>query len=116
MERRPPSPDEEDDDVIILSDNDSPSPPMNGLNHLKELDADLLMVRYCAFHAVDTLSTVEVTSDPTDLTAPSRVCGRDMDPPDDPIERDSKRMRDEGCMTGPGAGLFVFSRAIVVSD
>ncbi|XP_051943157.1 transcriptional repressor p66 alpha-like isoform X3 [Hippocampus zosterae] len=43
-ERRPPSPDEEeDDDVIILSDNDSPSPPMNGLNHLKELDTDLLM-------------------------------------------------------------------------
>ncbi|XP_054610665.1 transcriptional repressor p66-alpha-like isoform X2 [Dunckerocampus dactyliophorus] len=44
-EKRPPSPEEEedDDDVIILSDNDSPSPPMNGLNHLKELDTDLLM-------------------------------------------------------------------------
>ncbi|XP_070830679.1 transcriptional repressor p66 alpha-like isoform X5 [Chaetodon trifascialis] len=40
-EKRPPSP--EDDDVIILSDNDSPSPPMNGLNHFKELDTDLLM-------------------------------------------------------------------------
>ncbi|KAM4556881.1 transcriptional repressor p66-alpha isoform 2-T5 [Fundulus diaphanus] len=40
-EKRPPSP--EDDDVIILSDNDSPSPPMNGLSHLKELDTDLLM-------------------------------------------------------------------------
>lgn len=43
-EKRPPSP--EDDDVIILSDNDSPSPPMNGLNHFKELDTDLLMVRH----------------------------------------------------------------------
>lgn len=42
-EKRPPSP--EDDDVIILSDNDSPSPPMNGLSHFKELDTDLLMVR-----------------------------------------------------------------------
>lgn len=41
-EKRPPSP--EDDDVIILSD-DSPSPPMNGLSHFKELDTDLLMVR-----------------------------------------------------------------------
>ncbi|XP_042284647.1 transcriptional repressor p66-alpha-like isoform X3 [Thunnus albacares] len=40
-EKRPPSPD--DDDVIILSDNDSPSPPMNGLSHFKELDTDLLM-------------------------------------------------------------------------
>ncbi|XP_029309947.1 transcriptional repressor p66 alpha-like isoform X2 [Cottoperca gobio] len=40
-EKRPPSP--EDDDVIILSDNDSPSPPMNGLRHFKELDTDLLM-------------------------------------------------------------------------
>uniref|UniRef100_A0A8C6TWC2 Transcriptional repressor p66 coiled-coil MBD2-interaction domain-containing protein n=1 Tax=Neogobius melanostomus TaxID=47308 RepID=A0A8C6TWC2_9GOBI len=40
-EKRPPSP--EDDDVIILSDNDSPSPPMNGLSHLKELNTDLLM-------------------------------------------------------------------------
>ncbi|XP_026230148.1 transcriptional repressor p66 alpha-like isoform X2 [Anabas testudineus] len=40
-EKRPPSP--EDDDVIILSDNDSPSPPVNGLSHLKELDTDLLM-------------------------------------------------------------------------
>ncbi|XP_029930233.1 transcriptional repressor p66 alpha isoform X4 [Myripristis murdjan] len=39
-EKRPPSP---DDDVIILSDNDSPSPPMNGLSHFKELDTDLLM-------------------------------------------------------------------------
>lgn len=42
-EKRPPSP--EDDDVIILSD-DSPSPPMNGLSHFKELDTDLLMVRH----------------------------------------------------------------------
>ncbi|XP_049603237.1 transcriptional repressor p66 alpha isoform X4 [Syngnathus scovelli] len=43
-ETRPPSPEEDDDDdVIILSDNDSPSPPMNGLNHLKNLDTDLLM-------------------------------------------------------------------------
>lgn len=42
-EKRPPSP--EDDDVIILSDNESPSPPMNGLSHFKELDTDLLMVR-----------------------------------------------------------------------
>ncbi|XP_037133060.1 transcriptional repressor p66 alpha-like isoform X3 [Syngnathus acus] len=43
-ETRPPSPEEDDDDdVIILSDNDSPSPPMNGLNHLKDLDTDLLM-------------------------------------------------------------------------
>lgn len=41
-EKRPPSP--EDDDVIILSDNDSPSPPVNGLSHSKELDTDLLMV------------------------------------------------------------------------
>lgn len=41
-EKRPPSP--EDDDVIILSDNDSPSPPMNGLSHFKELDTELLMV------------------------------------------------------------------------
>uniref|UniRef100_A0A3P9PYB4 Transcriptional repressor p66 alpha-like n=1 Tax=Poecilia reticulata TaxID=8081 RepID=A0A3P9PYB4_POERE len=41
-EKRPPSP-EDDDDVIILSDNDSPSPPMNGLSHFKELDTDLLM-------------------------------------------------------------------------
>uniref|UniRef100_A0AAZ3Q8K7 Uncharacterized protein n=1 Tax=Oncorhynchus tshawytscha TaxID=74940 RepID=A0AAZ3Q8K7_ONCTS len=32
-----------DDDVIVLSDNDSCSPPMNGLNHLKELNTDLLM-------------------------------------------------------------------------
>ncbi|XP_034469687.1 transcriptional repressor p66 alpha-like isoform X1 [Hippoglossus hippoglossus] len=40
-EKRPPSP--EDDDVIILSDNDSPSPPRNGLSHFKELDTDLLM-------------------------------------------------------------------------
>ncbi|KAM9844449.1 transcriptional repressor p66-alpha-like isoform 1-T2 [Aulostomus maculatus] len=40
-EKRPPSP--EDDDVIILSDNDSPSPPMNGLSHFKELDTELLM-------------------------------------------------------------------------
>lgn len=40
-EKPPPSP--EDDDVIILSDNDSPSPPMNGLSHFKELDTDLLM-------------------------------------------------------------------------
>ncbi|XP_074545004.1 transcriptional repressor p66-alpha-like isoform X2 [Halichoeres trimaculatus] len=40
-EKRAPSP--EDDDVIILSDNDSPSPPMNGLSHFKELDTDLLM-------------------------------------------------------------------------
>lgn len=37
---KPPSP---DDDVIILSDNDSPSPPLNGLSHLRELDIDLLM-------------------------------------------------------------------------
>ncbi|KAM9790220.1 transcriptional repressor p66 alpha-like isoform X2 [Syngnathus typhle] len=43
-ETRPPSPEEDDDDdVIILSDNDSPSPPMNGLNHLKDLDTELLM-------------------------------------------------------------------------
>ncbi|XP_067109742.1 LOW QUALITY PROTEIN: transcriptional repressor p66-alpha-like [Osmerus mordax] len=41
-EKRPPSPDD-DDDVIILSDNDSPSPAMNGLSHLTELDTDLLM-------------------------------------------------------------------------
>nr|XP_054595286.1 transcriptional repressor p66 alpha isoform X5 [Nothobranchius furzeri] len=41
MEKRPPSP-HDDDDVIILSD-DSPSPPMNGLSHFKELDTDLLM-------------------------------------------------------------------------
>ncbi|KAM8839693.1 transcriptional repressor p66-alpha isoform 1-T1 [Synchiropus picturatus] len=41
-EKRPPSP-EDDDDVIILSDNDTPSPPMNGVNHFKELDTDLLM-------------------------------------------------------------------------
>ncbi|XP_074507123.1 transcriptional repressor p66-alpha isoform X8 [Sebastes fasciatus] len=40
-EKRPPS--SEDDDVIILSDNDSPSPQMNGLSHFKELDTDLLM-------------------------------------------------------------------------
>ncbi|XP_054452490.1 transcriptional repressor p66 alpha-like isoform X2 [Anoplopoma fimbria] len=40
-EKRPPS--SEDDDVIVLSDNDSPSPPMNGLSHFKELDTDLLM-------------------------------------------------------------------------
>ncbi|XP_058478811.1 transcriptional repressor p66 alpha-like isoform X2 [Solea solea] len=40
-EKHPPS--SEDDDVIILSDNDSPSPPMNGLSHIKELDTDLLM-------------------------------------------------------------------------
>lgn len=40
-EKRPPSP--EDDDVIILSDNESPSPPVNGLSHFKELDTDLLM-------------------------------------------------------------------------
>ncbi|XP_019901054.1 transcriptional repressor p66-alpha isoform X2 [Esox lucius] len=39
-EKRPPSP---DDDVIVLSDNDSCSPPLNGLNHFKELDTDLLM-------------------------------------------------------------------------
>ncbi|KAM3866291.1 transcriptional repressor p66-alpha-like [Diretmus argenteus] len=46
-EKRPPSPDEDDDDddddVIILSDNDSPSPPRNGLSHFKMLDTDLLM-------------------------------------------------------------------------
>ncbi|XP_076000976.1 transcriptional repressor p66-alpha-like isoform X2 [Genypterus blacodes] len=41
-ENNPHSPDD-DDDVIILSDNDSPSPPMNGLSHFKELDTDLLM-------------------------------------------------------------------------
>ncbi|KAL6104446.1 gatad2a [Pungitius sinensis] len=40
-EKRPPS--SEDDDVIVLSDNDSASPPMNGLSHFKELDSDLLM-------------------------------------------------------------------------
>ncbi|XP_077955134.1 transcriptional repressor p66-alpha isoform X18 [Gasterosteus aculeatus] len=40
-EKRPPSSD--DDDVIVLSDNDSPSPPMNGFSHFKELDSDLLM-------------------------------------------------------------------------
>ncbi|TNN78073.1 Transcriptional repressor p66-alpha [Liparis tanakae] len=40
-EKRPPS--SEDDDVIVLSDNDSPSPPMNGLSHFKELDTELLM-------------------------------------------------------------------------
>ncbi|XP_033837984.1 transcriptional repressor p66 alpha-like isoform X1 [Periophthalmus magnuspinnatus] len=40
-EKRPPSP--EDDDVIILSDNDSPSPPMNGLSHFNKLDTELLM-------------------------------------------------------------------------
>ncbi|XP_070988549.1 transcriptional repressor p66 alpha-like isoform X5 [Oncorhynchus clarkii lewisi] len=40
----PPSPDDDDDDdVIVLSDNDSCSPPMNGLNHFKELDTVLLM-------------------------------------------------------------------------
>ncbi|CAL8281579.1 unnamed protein product [Lota lota] len=33
----------DDDDVIILSDNDSPSPPRNGLSHFRELDTDLLM-------------------------------------------------------------------------
>lgn len=45
-EKRPPSPDDDDDDdVIIVSDNDSPSPQMNGLSHFKELDTDLLMVR-----------------------------------------------------------------------
>lgn len=45
-EPRPPSPDDDDDDddVIVLSDNDSCSPPMNGLNHFKELDTVLLMV------------------------------------------------------------------------
>ncbi|XP_061776198.1 transcriptional repressor p66-alpha-like isoform X2 [Nerophis ophidion] len=49
-ENRPASPegdddddDDDDDDVIILSDNDSLSPPMNGLSHLKELNTDLLM-------------------------------------------------------------------------
>ncbi|KAM9458957.1 transcriptional repressor p66 alpha-like isoform 8-T8 [Salvelinus alpinus] len=44
-EPRPPSPDDDDDDddVIVLSDNDSCSPPMNGLNHFKELDTVLLM-------------------------------------------------------------------------
>lgn len=42
-EKRPPSPEDDDDDVIILSD-DSPSPPMNGFSHFKELDTDLLMV------------------------------------------------------------------------
>ncbi|CAN9502874.1 unnamed protein product [Ophioblennius macclurei] len=42
-EKRPPSPEDDDDDVIILSDNDSPSPAMNGLSHFKELDTDLLM-------------------------------------------------------------------------
>ncbi|XP_068196223.1 transcriptional repressor p66 alpha-like isoform X2 [Antennarius striatus] len=41
VKKRPPSP--EDDDVIILSDNDSPSPPMNGLSHFKAVDTDLLM-------------------------------------------------------------------------
>ncbi|XP_028986728.1 transcriptional repressor p66-alpha-like isoform X2 [Betta splendens] len=40
-EKLPPS--LEDDDVIVLSDNDSPSPPMNGLSHFKELDTELLM-------------------------------------------------------------------------
>lgn len=60
-EKRPQSP--EDDDVIILSDNDSPSPPMNGLSHIKELDTDLLMVRHTYtklkvthFHAVILLT------------------------------------------------------------
>lgn len=55
-EKRPPSP--EDDDVIILSDNDSPSPPMNGLSHFKELDTDLLMVRhtYTHFYTTETLA------------------------------------------------------------
>lgn len=38
-ERRSSSP----DDVIVLSD-EAPSPQVNGGNHLKELDADLLMV------------------------------------------------------------------------
>ncbi|XP_030630432.1 transcriptional repressor p66-alpha [Chanos chanos] len=38
-EKRPPSP----DDVIVLSDNEPSSPQMNGLNHFKELDTDLLM-------------------------------------------------------------------------
>ncbi|KAG5286175.1 hypothetical protein AALO_G00011850 [Alosa alosa] len=42
-ENSPPTPedDDDDDDVIVLSDNDSPSPQMNG--HFKELDTDLLM-------------------------------------------------------------------------
>lgn len=38
-ERRSPS----SDDVIVLSD-EAPSPQVNGRNHFKELDADLLMV------------------------------------------------------------------------
>ncbi|KAG5847862.1 hypothetical protein ANANG_G00130710 [Anguilla anguilla] len=39
-ERRPPSP----DDVIVLSDNEPPSPPMNGLNHCpKEMDTEGLL-------------------------------------------------------------------------
>ncbi|KAJ8011622.1 hypothetical protein DPEC_G00060180 [Dallia pectoralis] len=41
QEKRPPSPD--DDDVIVLSDNDSGSPPANGINHFKDLDTELLM-------------------------------------------------------------------------
>ncbi|KAJ8270080.1 hypothetical protein GJAV_G00110100 [Gymnothorax javanicus] len=39
-ERRPPSP----DDVIVLSDNESSSPPMNGLNHRpREMDTERLL-------------------------------------------------------------------------
>ena len=60
-EKRPPSPDD-DDDVIILSDNDSsPSPPMNGLSHFRELDTDLLMVRaaYTRTHISNIMTKVD---------------------------------------------------------
>lgn len=38
-ERSPPSP----DDVIVLSDNETSSPHVNGKNHFKELDTQLIM-------------------------------------------------------------------------
>lgn len=40
-ERQPLSPNNE---VIVLSDNEPSSPVMNGLNHFRKTDTDLLMV------------------------------------------------------------------------
>ncbi|XP_028977318.1 GATA zinc finger domain containing 2Ab isoform X2 [Esox lucius] len=39
-ERQPPSP---NDDVIVLSDNEPSSPIMNGLNHFRKTDTEMLM-------------------------------------------------------------------------
>ncbi|ROL51490.1 Transcriptional repressor p66-alpha [Anabarilius grahami] len=69
-ERRSPSP----DDVIVLSD-EAPSPQVNGGNHLKELDTDLLMP------AVSVSNTALVKSSATAKAAQPVVSARAVIPP-----------------------------------